>query len=278
MTGLPMLQLSASLRIAGRAVVVLLAALMLAPMLLTALAAFKPPAEIFDVTPWPVAPTLANFERLFAASSFAIALSTSVATTALRVAGQVTLAVLAAYAFARFDFRGRDALFVLVLGGMMVPHALTMIPIYLMIAQLGWFDTWAALIVPNLAFPFGVFLLRQHIMSFPRELIDAATVDGCGPLRALVLVILPNLRPALAGLTIVAAIECWNEYLWPLLVTDSERSRTIQVMLRRFLDAEGLDGVGPLMAGVTLASLPALALFLVLQRRVLETFVASGIR
>ena len=273
-----MLRLSPALRAAGHAVTALLAALMLVPMLLTALAAFKPPPEIFDLTPWPVAPTLANFERLLAGSSFALALATSLCTTVLRVAGQVTLAVLAAYAFARFTFRGRDALFVLVLGGMMVPHALTMIPIYLMIARLGWFDTWAALVVPNLAFPFGVFLLRQHMLAFPRELTDAATVDGCGPLRALVLVILPNLGPALAGLTIVAAIECWNEYLWPLLVTDSERSRTVQVMLRRLLDAEGLDGIGPLMAGVTLASLPALALFLVLQRRVLETFVASGIK
>lgn len=272
-----MLQFAPGVRALGFALLAGLAALTLAPMLLVALAAFKPPNEIFDATPWPRVPTLDNFRRLLGVS-FDAYLWNSIGTTVLRVGGQVVLAVLAAYAFARFAFRGRDALFVLTLGGMMVPHSLTMIPTYLMMAELGWFDTWAALIVPNLAFPFGVFLLRQHLLSFPRELTDAATIDGAGPLRTLLLVILPNLGPALAGLTIVAFIECWNEYFWPLLVTESERSRTIQVGLRRFLEAEGLEGLGPLMAGVTLVSLPALLLFMTLQRRVLETFASSGIK
>lgn len=272
-----MLALPLPWRIAGHALTALLCAITLLPMLLVVGTAFKPPGEIFDATPWPTRPSLENFARIFEAS-FGTFLWNSVGTTLIRVSGQLSFAILAAYAFARWTFPLRGFLFALVLGAMMVPHTLTMIPIYLMIAELGWFDSWAALIVPNLAFPFGVFLLRQHFLGFPRELIDAATADGAGHFMTLRRVILPNMGPALAGLTIVAFIECWNEYFWPLLVTDTEHSRTIQIAVRRFLDSEGADGFGPLMAGVTLASLPALGLFFILQRRVMETFVSSGIK
>ncbi|MGL5114031.1 MAG: carbohydrate ABC transporter permease [Beijerinckiaceae bacterium] len=272
-----MVRLSRISRVVGHSLTGLLAVLMLAPMLLVVFAAFKPEPEIYSVTPWPTTPTLANFRRLFAVS-FDVYLWNSIGTTFLRVSGQIVIAVLAAYAFARFSFRGRDVLFALVLGALMIPHTLTMIPIYIMVVELGWFDTWAALIIPNLAFPFGVFLLRQHMMQFPKPLLDAARADGAGHWRTLWRIVLPNMGPALAGLTIIAFIECWNEYFWPLLVTDSERMRTIQIGIRRFLDSEGVDSFGPLMAGVTLASLPALLIFFFLQRRVMDTFVSSGIR
>jgi multiple sugar transport system permease protein/sn-glycerol 3-phosphate transport system permease protein len=160
---------------------------------------------------------------------------------------------------------------------MMIPHQLVMIPIYIMIAELDWFDTWAALIIPNLAMPFAVFLLRQHMMSFPKDLLDAAEMDGAGPFTALWRVMLPNLGPALAALTIVLSIDCWNEYFWPLLVTDSPGSRTVQIGIRQFLE-ENFEDFGALMAGVTVASVPVLAVFFVLQRRIMETFVASGLK
>ncbi len=272
-----MLTLPLPWRIAGHALLLLLCALTLLPMLLVIGTALKPANELFDPLPWPVKPTFENFERIFAAS-FGTYLWNSIGTTVLRVGGQLTFAILAAYAFARWTFPLRGVLFAAVLAAMMIPHSLTMIPIYLMIAQLGWFDSWAALIIPNLAFPFGVFLLRQHFLGFPRDLLDAATADGAGPFTTLWKIVLPNMGPALAGLTIVAFIDCWNEYFWPLLVTDSEQSRTIQIAVRRFLDSEGADSFGPLMAGVTLASMPALALFFVLQRRVMETFVSTGLK
>ena len=125
--------------------------------------------------------------------------------------------------------------------------------------------------------PFGVFLLRQHFRSFPKEIFDAAEIDGAGHWRALWLVVLPNLRPALAALTIILFIDTWNEYFWPLLVTDTPESRTIQVGIRQFLE-EDFDDYGALMAGLTLASLPALAIFFFFQRQVMDTFVASGIK
>jgi multiple sugar transport system permease protein/sn-glycerol 3-phosphate transport system permease protein len=272
-----MVRLSATSRAIGHGVTGVLCALILIPMALVALTSFKPQPEVYSALPWPTEPTLDNFRRLFAVS-FDVYLWNSFGTTILRVTGQVLVAILAAYAFARFEFRFRGLLFSLVLGALMIPHSLTMIPIYIMVVELGWFDSWAALIIPNLAFPFGVFLLRQHMMQFPKPLIDAARADGASHWTILWRIIVPNMGPAIAGLVIVAFIECWNEYFWPLLVTDSDHMRTIQIGIRRFLDSEGVDSFGPLMAGVTLASLPALLVFFVLQRRVMDTFVSSGIR
>lgn len=272
------MELSRSWRAVGHLTLVILCLSVAAPIAVVLATAFKPPNEVFQPNLIPAHPTLINFESLFEKAAFAVYLWNSTATTILRVAGQLILAVLAAYAFSRFAFPGRTALFAAVLGAMMIPQVLTMIPIYILIARIGWFDTWWALIVPNLAMPFAVFLLRQHMLAFPRDLLDAAEMDGAGHWRQLWLVVLPNLTPALAALTIILFIDCWNEYFWPLLVTETEASRTLQIGLREFLEEEGYSDYGALMAGVTLASIPAIALFLFLQRRVMETFVASGIR
>lgn len=272
------MELSRPWRALGHLVLLILCLSVAAPIAVVLATAVKPPNEIFQATLIPSAPTLQNFVTLFENASFGAYLWNSVGTTALRVAGQLAFAVLAAYAFARFVFPGRTVLFALVLGAMMIPQVLTMIPIYILIAQIGWFDTWWALVVPNLAMPFAVFLLRQHMLSFPRDLLDAAEMDGAGHFRQLWLIVLPNLTPVLSALTIILFIDCWNEYFWPLLVTESDNSRTLQIGLREFLEEEGYSDYGALMAGVTLASIPAVLLFLVLQRRVMETFVASGIR
>jgi ABC-type glycerol-3-phosphate transport system permease component len=271
------MQLSLPWRVIGHTALLLICLSVLVPMAVTVSTAFKPDNEIYNINLWPNAPTIANFFRIFDDTPFGIYLWNSVGTTILRVAGQLFIAVLTAYAFARWEFKGRGVLFALVLGAMMIPHQLTMIPIYILIAELQWFDTWRALIIPNLAMPFGVFLLRQHFLSFPKELFDAAEIDGAGHWRSLWLVVLPNLRPALAALTIILFIDCWNEYFWPLLVTDTPDSRTIQVGLRSFVQEDYTD-YGALMAGITLASLPALAIFFFFQRQVMETFVSSGIK
>ena len=272
------MELSRPWRAAGHLVLLLMCLSVAVPVAVALSTAFKPANEVFQPSLIPDAPTLANFGRLFEKAHFAAYLWNSAATTALRVGGQLIFALLAAYAFARFEFRGRNAVFALVLGAMMIPHLLTMIPIYILIARLGWFDTWAALVIPNLAMPFAVFLLRQHMMSFPRDLLDAAEMDGAGPWRTLWQGGLPNLTPALSALTIILFIDCWNEYFWPLLVTETPQSRTLQMGLREFLESDGYSDYGAMMAGVVLASIPAVAVFLFFQRRVMETFVASGLK
>jgi multiple sugar transport system permease protein/sn-glycerol 3-phosphate transport system permease protein len=249
-----------------------------APLLLVIATSLKPTIEIHGGLPWPQSPTGSNYVEVFDKIPLGLYFWNSVATTSLRVGGQLVIALLAAYAFARFEFRGRDLIFALTLGAMMLPHSLTFLPTYLMISWLGWFDTWWGLIVPNLAAPVGVFLLRQHILAFPRDLLDAAAIDGAGPWRALWLVILPNIQPALAAIAILLFIDCWNEYFWPLVITESEHAMTVQIGIRRFLDAERGDDLGPLMAGVVLVSLPAMLVFLWFQRRILETFVSAGLK
>jgi len=272
------MELSRSWRAVGHLVLLILCISVAAPIAVVLATAFKPPNEVFQATLIPAAPTLGNFATLFSKAEFGAYIWNSTDTTALRVGGQLLFATLAAYAFARFRFAGRDLIFAVVLGAMMIPQVLTMIPIYILIARIGWFDTWWALVVPNLAMPFAVFLLRQHMLTFPRDLLDAAEMDGAGPWRQLWLVVLPNLTPALSALTIILFIDCWNEYFWPLLVTETANSRTLQIGLREFLEEEGYSDYGALMAGVTLASIPAVAIFLFFQRQVMNTFVASGIR
>lgn len=271
------MQLSRPARVVGHVVLLAICLSILFPMFIVLTTAFKPMNEIYSGTMLPAAPTWANFARLFEKTAFGWYIWNSSGTTLLRVIGQLIIGVLAAYAFARFRFRGRDALFALVLGAMMIPQILTMLPIYIMMAQLGWFDTWWALIVPNLATPIAVFLLRQHMMSFPNELIDAAQMDGAGHWTVLWRVIVPNLGPALSALTIIIFIDSWNEYFWPLLVTESAKSRTIQIGLRELLQ-EDMNDYGALMAGIIVASLPAIAVFAFFQRRVMDTFVGSGLK
>jgi len=281
MTGLAArgpLALSRPWRAVAHLVLFVAAVSILLPMLLVCATSLKPPAEINGGMPWPEAPTLSNYAAVFEKIPFGHYLWNSAATTALRVSGQMMIALLAAYAFARFEFWGRGLLFALTLGAMMLPHSLTFLPTYLLVSWLGWFDTWQGLIVPNLVAPAAVFLLRQHMLAFPRELLDAAAIDGAGPWRALWLVVLPNIQPALAAIGILLFIECWNEYFWPLVITESVSSMTVQIGIRRFLDAERGDDLGPLMAGVVLVSLPALLIFLWFQRRILETFVSAGLK
>jgi multiple sugar transport system permease protein/sn-glycerol 3-phosphate transport system permease protein len=274
----PILTLGPLTRMTGELLIVLLCASVALPLLVMLGTAFKPDSEMFLPAPWPERPTLANFSRLFEQIPFGIQLWNSTVSSVLRVLGQVATSVLAAYAFARWTFPGRDYLFLAVIGAMMVPHQLTMVPIYLLIVNLGWYDTVAALIVPNLAAPFGIFLLRQHFLSVPGELYDAAAMDGANSLQALRHVALPLLRPAIGALAIVFFIESWNEYFWPLLVTETAASSTVQMGLRQYIDLETSTDFGPLMAGMLLATLPMLAVFFFFQRQVFETFAQTGLK
>lgn len=273
-----MLNLSRSWLVVGQVTLAVSALSVMVPILLVLFTSLKPPHEIYAGYPWPVSPTFENYVEVFEQLPFGAYLWNSIATTVLRVAGQLVLAVLAAYAFARFSFPGRGPLFMLVLVAMMIPHQLTFLPIYLLINNLGWYDSWTALIVPNLAMPLAVFLLRQHLLAFPRELLDAAAMDGAGELRILLSIVLPNLKPIMAALTIILFVDCWNEYFWPLVVTETEAAMTAQIGVSRFLDEERGDQLGPLMAAMTLVSLPALIVFAFFQRRIVETFVSVGIK
>jgi ABC-type glycerol-3-phosphate transport system permease component len=251
------------------------------PVLWAVLTSFKPANEIFSLDLMTGHPTLANYAEVYSSIPFLRIIVNTIEVSVILTTITVALSVCAAYALVLWDFRGKNIAFMLFAGSLLIPFQVTMIPNYLMIARLGWLNTMPGLIVPQLGSTIGVglgvFILRQHFMNFPTELCDAAQIDGAGPIRLLWSVMLPNLRPALAALSILILLQVWNEYFWPLLVTKKSEDSMIQVGLQLFLQAEG-NAWGPLMAAATMSMLPVFVLYFVAQRQIMEAFVRSGVR
>ena len=203
-------------------------------------------------------------------------LNTTIMTVCI-VTGQLMLCSMAAYAFARLRFPGRDLLFLVFLGTMMVPFHVTLIPSYLIIHRLGWIDTYQALIVPRLVSAFGIFLLRQYFLTIPTELDEAALLDGCSRLGVLWRIILPLSQPALSALAIFSFLFAWNDFLWPLIVTNDPLMRTIQLGLAMFQGKYGTRWTY-LMAGTVTATIPGIIVFLVGQKRFIEGIALTGLK
>ncbi|MBC7252209.1 MAG: carbohydrate ABC transporter permease [Anaerolineae bacterium] len=192
--------------------------------------------------------------------------------------GQLVTCSLAAYAFARMEFKGKNIAFALFLSTTMISEQVTLIPSYLLLKELGWLDTYLALTVPFLANAFGIFMLRQAFMTVPKELEDAAKMDGCGRLRFLVQIILPLTRPVLASQALFAFMSNWNSYLWPLIVTTSENLRTLQIGLRYFVGQEGGTQWGLYMAATVFVSLPVVLFYFLVQKSFIEGIALTGVR
>jgi multiple sugar transport system permease protein len=214
---------------------------------------------------WNAAP----FGRYFFNSFFVAAIVT---------VGQLITCSLAAYAFARMEFKGKNVAFALVLSTTMISGQVTLIPSYLLLNELGWLDTYMALTVPFMASAFGIFMLRQAFMTIPRDLEDAAKMDGCGRLRFLVQIILPLTKPVLASQALFAFMSNWNSYLWPLIVTTSQNLRTLQVGLRYFVGQEGGTQWGIFMAATVFVSVPVVIFYVLVQKSFIEGIALTGIR
>jgi len=263
--------------VGGHALFVVLSALTLFPIYWMLATSLKPQADIFDAALVPRRPTFENYQFVWQNVPIGRMLLNTFLMAALQTAGQLLTSLLAAYAFARWRFRGDGAIFLLFVGTWLVPLQVTMIPNYVLLARLGWLDSLAALVVPQLAAAFAIVLLRQYMRGFPKDLIDAARIDGASSWRTLWSVVTPNLRAPLGALGILLFISTWNEYFWPLLVTKKIENSVVQVGLQMFLTQEG-DLWGPLMAAASLASLPIFGLYVVLQRQVVDAFVRSGLK
>ena len=197
--------------------------------------------------------------------------------TAACVLGNLLLCSLAGYAFARFRFFGRDVLFVVILATLMVPFQVVMIPTFLIMKDLGLIDNLGALILPNLVTPFGIFLMRQFFRTLPIELEEAARIDGCSRLDTLFRIVLPLSGPALATLAVITFLYSWNDFLWPLIVIQSENHMTLQIGLSTFQGAHATDWT-LLMAGNVMAVLPMLLVFLLAQRQFVNSIAAAGVK
>ena len=190
---------------------------------------------------------------------------------------QLITASLAAFAFAFLPFKGKNFVFLIFLSTMMIPWESTIIPNYLFIQKIGWDDTYMGLIAPFMATAFGTFLLRQFFMNIPKDLYDAAKIDGCSNLRFLIKILLPLARPALGTLAVYSFLQTYNQYLWPLLITNSTNMRTVQIgitMLQVF-EREQWQIV---LAGVVTIMIPTLILFIVANRQLIRGLTAGAIK
>ncbi len=263
-------------------VVILLCAITLFPMLWMLSTSFKIPTEVFtkDIQILPQTPTLSNFPDAFryfpVANWFWSSLFIAVVTTA----GKLAISIPAAFAFARLKFRGGNFCFAVVLGTMIVPAVVTYVPNYILVSRLEWINTSWGVIVPSLAScAFYIFLLRQYIRTLPQELLDAAKIDGATTWKTLWHIVLPNIRPAVAVVSILSFLHSWNQYTWPLLVLDDMKSKTLAVGMQVFAsNSESAQLWGPMMATAALATLPPLLLYAIAQKQIISTFVTSGLK
>jgi len=258
-------------------ILVLLCFISIFPLYWMVLTSLKPENQLFEIALLPRSPTLVNYIDVWSTIPLAHMMNNTVVMSVLVTVAQLLTSILAAYAFARWAFWGSRLIFILFVATWLVPFQVTMIPNYILLARLNWLNSMAALVVPQLATAFAIVLLRQHMKAFPRELLDAAEIDGANSWRILWQLMVPNLRAPLAALAILLFISTWNEYFWPILVIRKIENSVVQVGLQMFLTEEG-DMWGALMAASSLASLPILAIYVVLQRQVIEAFVRSGLK
>jgi multiple sugar transport system permease protein len=267
-------------RLAIHIVLIAGAVVMMVPYLWMVTLSLKPP-ELAYKAPYLIPTRLEwdNYRDAWQSASFSFErfyLNTAIMTAGITV-GQLFLLSLAAYAFARLRFPGREALFLLILGTFAIPFQVTLLPSYLIIKRLDWLDTYQALIVPRLVSAFGIFLLRQYYLSIPTELDDAAMIDGCTRLGVWRRIIVPLSGPALATLGIFAFLFAWNDFMWPLVVTNDPNMRTVQLGLAMFRGRYGTQWT-ILMAGTVTATIPAIIVFLAGQRWFIASIAQSGLK
>lgn len=253
--------------------------LMVVPFLWMVSTAFKSGAEIYVYPPtWiPSGLHWENFRHVWRTVPFWRFYLNSLIVTSTITAGQVITAALAGYVFARIAFPGREAIFYLYLSTLFIPTQVTMLPLFLIMNRLGWMDTYQGLTFPFLANAFSIFFLRQFFATVPRELEDAAIMDGCNRLRLLVQIMVPLSRPALATIALFIFLSHWDDYLWPLIITNSEAMRTLPVGLRFFVVEAGTQ-YHYMIAGAVIAVVPVVLFFLVAQKQFVQGIALTGLR
>lgn len=220
-----------------------------------------------------------NYTEAWTATHFDIGFLNSALVAAAVVLGQLVTASLAGYSFARLRYPGRDKIFLLYISLMMVPFTVLLIPLYIQMRAFGWVSTLQAVIVPFLFTPWGTFMMRQFMVTIPRELEDAARIDGCGFFRTFWLIILPLTKPALATLAIFTFVNTWNSYQWPLIVLAKPKVKTLPLLLASFQNQSAMRTPWHLiMAASTFVVVPVLIAFVVGQKYYVRGIVTTGIK
>ena len=254
--------------------------LVVIPFVWMLVSSFKPEAEVRAIPPtfWPDEVTTGNYSSLFTQLDFPTYFVNSALVALATALGNMAFCSMLGYALAKLDFPGKRALFVVVLGTLMVPGVVTFVPLFVLTTNIGLTNTLTGMVLPFLAGPFGVFLMRQYILGLPDELIQAARVDGAGELRIFFSVILPLCGPAVATLGVLTFLTSWNNFLWPLVVATSEEKYTLPVALALYAVGQNATKYGLLLAGSVVVVIPVLAVFLTLQRHIMQGIAMTGIK
>lgn len=251
----------------------------LLPFVWMILTSFKTQSEAIKIPPviFPKVWNLQNYSAVFEMIPFAKMYFNTAITALVTIVGQLLICSLAAYAFARIHFPGRDIIFVCLLAVLMVPSSFFILPQYLLIQKVGLLNTLPALFIPYLFSAFGTFLLRQFFMALPDELEDAARLDGCNHLQSYAKIMLPLIRSGLVALGILTLRFAWNDLMWPLIVNTSTDKMTLSAGLA-FMQGQYITNYPVMMAGAVLAVLPLLILFVIFQKQFVEGIALSGIK
>ncbi|WP_327129594.1 carbohydrate ABC transporter permease [Streptomyces sp. NBC_01727] len=253
------------------ALLVLVAIIAAGPLYWLVSSSLKTNPQIYGYPPHWIPSDLrwSNFSEAWNAAPFGRFFLNSIIVAVVGTVVEVCAAMLCAYAFVFLPFPGKKWLFLFLLGAMMVPGHVTLLPNFLTIAELGWVNTWAGLIVPGLGSVFGTFLLRQHMLTLSNEVIDAARIDGAGHVRTLFRIVLPMSRPMVITVSIVIMVTKWNDFIWPLIVTNSADMRTLPVGLLFLKNQETYANWGAILAGTVMVIVPVLVVFFIAQRYII---------
>ncbi|MDD2395016.1 MAG: carbohydrate ABC transporter permease [Sphaerochaeta sp.] len=253
--------------------------IILVPLLYTISISVMPPDEIYGNHLIPTSVKFTNYIQAFTNPYYnfpRMILNSFIVSTTVML-GQMVTCSLAAFAFSFLEFKGKKILFLGVLATMMVPGEVTIIANYLTMAGWGWLDSYRALVFPFLTSAMGIFLLRQYYLTFAKELYEAAKLDGCSNLRFLTSIVVPLSRPALGALGAYVFLNTWNQYMWPLLVTNSREYRTVQIGISMLYDIDAVS-LGLMMAGVVIVIVPSLSIFVFMNKQLINGLMAGAVK
>ncbi len=253
--------------------------IILVPLLYTLSISVMPAAEIYKNRLIPSRINLSNYVKAFTdpSYSFLTYIRNSFITATAVMLSQMVTCSMAAFAFVFLDFKGKKVLFLCILATMMVPGEATIIANYLTVSRWGWLDSFRALIVPYMTSAMGIFLLRQNYLSYPKELQEASKLDGCSNWRFLISIVVPLSRPALGALGAYVFLNTWNQYMWPLLTTNSDSYRTVQIGISMLYDIDA-ESLGLMMAGVVIVIVPSLSIFVFMNKQLINGLMAGAVK
>ena len=263
----------------GNAIVALI---FVSPLLWMIAASLKPEAQIFSDmstirTFWPTAATLGNYVEVFTRVNMMKFILNSLFYVFVIVILDLAVNSICGYALAKFNFPGKELLLTVVISLMVLPMEAIMLPLYKEVASLGWVNTWAGLIVPFVGKCFSIYMFRQFFLDIPDDLLEAAAIDGCGPIKTFFTIVMPISGTVYATIFILDFVAHWNDFMWPMLVVTGEDMRTIQLAIQTFFGSKPIH-YGAIMASLTISAIPMLLMFVFLQKYYVEGIASTGIK